>query len=314
VAWVTTLPTVTIGVVLSVFVTVMGQLIAADGAGTSPGIGEVQDLVAQGYGFVVPWMPVVVAALILLMLAWLVIVVFDVAATGGLIVQGDVALAGRPAAFRAGVAQGFGLWGRTAALVALSVAPSLAVALIQTVSTFGTVSIPLMTGGVPDASAMMVANQAAGAVGSLVSVLSIPVAVLALLALRWSLLEGLGFGDSLRTAWRACAAHLADVVIMYLVLLLASIVAGVAIGVVLTIVFVLAALVAAAFIIAEAWVAAAVVGIIGVVLGIAVAAVFQGGFAVVFSLTYTAFWRQLTVPVVSTVVEPEGLAAGGDVS
>jgi hypothetical protein len=292
----------------------MGQLIAADSTGGSAGLVEIRDLAAQSYDLIVPLMPAVVFGLAVLMLVWLVVVVFDVAATGGLVIQGDVALAGRPAAFREGMAQGFGVWGRTAALVALSVAPSLAVALIQTVSTFGTVSIPLMTGRAPDPSAMLVANQAAGWFGSLVSILSIPVAVLALLGLRYALLENLGFGDSLRSAWRVCGSHLADVVVMYLVLVLASIVVGLGIGIALTIVLVLAGLVAAAFVIAEAWAAAVAVGVIGITIGIVVAAVFQGGFAVVLSVAYTAFWRKLNEPGVPTVSESNALIAGGDVS
>lgn len=294
-------------------VAAMGQILATQGLESGGSDAEFDLMLARGFDAVAPWMPAFIAGLMVVMLLWLFVAIFDVAGGAGLISQADAALKGQPTSFGDGMARGFSAWGRVAALLALSAAPALVAALVQSLATFGSTTLPLLAGETPDPVTMMFANQAASGVGSLVSLLAVPVGVLAVVALRWVVLEDMGWRMALGRSWHTCKTRFADVALMYLVLLavalgvgiVLALAAGVLVAVFGTVVVVLA--------IAESMVAAVLLGVVGLLLLTGVVGLSQGALAVVMSVAWTVFWRRLTAPAEQPAVMPDLSVTEGDV-
>jgi len=274
--------------------------------------GDIADFVASAQQLAQPYLPVIIAGAVMLGLVWLTVVIFDVAATGGVIIQTNAALDGAHVSFREGMSQGFAAWGRTAALLAVAVAPSLAVALMQSFVTFLTVSVPLMSDSMPDVGRVMYANQAVGSVGGLVSLLAIPLGLLSMLGLRWALLEQASWRHAFGLAWQACRTNLVDVALMYLVFLAVSLVIGILVGIVLTVLVLIVAAIVVALAAAGSPTAALAVGVFAAVCLLVAFAAVQGAIALVFSVGYTVFWRTLTAPARLDAVPTTAFAAGGD--
>jgi len=233
-------------------VVALTQLVVAGDVSAIASLQEgITTLSSQIQGVAQPWVPAIVAGVLVIGIFWLAVIVVDVAATGGAVMQTDAALEGRDVSFQDGMRQGFEAWGRTATVLAVAVAPALSVALLQAAALFTTVTLPLMAGTPPDATRVFVANQMASSIGSLVSVLAIPLGVLAMLALRWTLIEGVSWHKAFAMAWRACRTHFVEVLLMYLVLLAISLAAGLLIGIVVTVIVSLAVAIPAGYALAR---------------------------------------------------------------
>jgi len=302
-----------LGVVVALDV-MLGQLLVMGDASGGPAAVRVAGALLRAQAQARPWMPMIVAAVALLVVAWLVAVIFDVAAAGGVIAQTDKSLRGERVSFRAGMSQGFALWGRTATLMALAAAPALATAFMQTAGMFVTVTLPLMSGAEVDVAGVLATNRMTNVVGSLLSLLAIPLGVLCALALRWALLEGATWRSALGAAWRACTSNLAEVALIYLVLLALSVVAGVLIGVVVGVLAAVLAIIVVMLFVAGSDTAALAVGALSAGCLILIGAAIQGGLSVVVSVAYTLFWRRLTAPADDSSISAPGLAVEGNVS
>jgi len=297
---------------LSGLVGVLGQEMARSELGGAPRSGGLLELLVSGYDVISAWLPLMIGASLVLMLGWLILAVFDVAAVGGAISQTDAVIQGRRASFGDGMRLGFDRWGRTAALLAVSAAPALLGALAQALATFITVTLPLMTDSSPNLSAVLLATQSASGIASLASILSIPLGVLVVLSLRWALLEDATWRPALGGAWHACRSRFADVAVMYLVLLVAAIAAGLALAFVLGVVVAIAGMAAGVAYFAQAVAVAIAIAVIGLLLAGLVGAGFQGVLSLVFSVAYTVFWRELTISMQSTTAPHAVVATEGE--
>ncbi len=287
---------------LSGIVGALGQEIALGGLGGSSSPGRLTRLAVAGYDLIVTWLPAIVGVSVVVMLGWLVFAILDVAASGGAISQADTVLRGGRASFREGMGFGFSRWGRIAALLAVTAAPLLVGALAQALATLATITLPLMRDSAPSLSAIWLANQSASGIASLASIVAVPLGVIVMIALRGALLEDLTWRAALGSAWHVCVSRFADVALMYLVLLVAALIAGVAFGLALAVVVAVAGTAAGVAYFSEAVIGAIVIGVLGLVAMVALSAVLQGAFNLVFSVTYTVFWRALTDSPVPTLV------------
>lgn len=171
-------------------------------------------------GFFSTYMVVVV----MLLLIWVAIAVFDVAATGGLITQVDSAEEGRGVRAGSGVAEGFGLWGRTAALLAVAAMPTLLAMLVRSSVLFFQFGLPALSGATPDPGASLGGYYLTAPLSAIAAVISVPLAVLVQLAMRFGLLDGQDWKTAMRSAWDVSRARLEPVALMWLTALLAGIV------------------------------------------------------------------------------------------
>lgn len=156
---------------------------------------------------------------------WLVLGVFDVAAQTGMVTQVDAVASRRSASLGAGLRDGFRLWWRAVALLAVAALPALSYLLVMAIVMFFTISLPLYLGEPPKASAALVANLAISPLSGVVSLLGVPLAVLVQLALRFAFLDDLMWRPAFRAAWRLAKTHVVEILITYSLLALVSIAA-----------------------------------------------------------------------------------------
>jgi hypothetical protein len=158
-------------------------------------------------------------------LVWLVLGVFDVAAQTGMITQVDAVASQRPASLGAGLRDGFRLWWRSVALLALAVLPALVYLLVMAVVMFFTISLPLYLGQPPKASAALVANLAISPLAGLVSLASVPLGVLVQLALRFAFLDDLPWRSAFGASWRLAKMYFVEILLTYALIALVSVAA-----------------------------------------------------------------------------------------
>ena len=242
------------------------------------------------------WIPLMLA-IIAIVVCWVVSGVFDVAATAGIITQTAASREDRPAAAAAGLRDGFRIWWRTVALLALAALPALVYLLIVAVTTFVAVSLPLYQGRLPDAAALTASNGISTMLSSVISLVSIPLAVLVALGLRFAVLGDCEWRDAVGRAWRLMRVRAVDVLVMYL--LIAGI--GIAIAVVMSILMclvgaVLGVIVAVVVAGGAKLLSASVVGVGGVAAVFLLVILFAATMVSVAwqSVAWTLFWRRAT--------------------
>lgn len=158
--------------------------------------------------------------------AWLALgiglAVFDVAAYAGMVTQSDVLVQGRRASFRQGMADGFRMWGRTAALYALVAMPQLISMLLVSLAFYLTFTLPLQQGGTPDIDMFSTAMNALSPLTSLMSLIALPLSVIVVIALRFALLAEMTWKPALGAAWRLIKANFTEVLLVFLTLYVVS--------------------------------------------------------------------------------------------
>lgn len=177
---------------------------------------------AQWMGSHVVAITVGVAALFVV---WVVLGVLDVAAQTGMVTQVDAVASRRPASLGAGLRDGFRLWWRAVALLALAALPALAYLLVMAIVMFFTISLPLFMGDPPRAGAALLANLAISPLSGIVSLVSVPLGVLVQLALRFAFLDDMVWRPAFGAAWRLAKKFFAEIVLVYALIALVSLAA-----------------------------------------------------------------------------------------
>ena len=257
-----------------------------------------------------------------LVLAWGVAGVYDVAATAGLITQAEASAQGRPASASTGLRDGFHVWWRTVGLLAVAALPSLIYMVAIGLVTLFAVSLPLYQGALPNPAALRTGTALSQPLSLLVSIVSIPLGILVALGLRFAVLRGFEWRESLAHAWDLAKHRLTDVGLMYLIVIgigTAISLVGMIPSIVLFVVF---AIVAAVTIGASHGAVSATLVVIGCIFAILVLVLFLVVMVATImwqSVAWTVFWRQITgvEPACQPSVAPSYVASdpqpiGGD--
>jgi hypothetical protein len=237
-----------------------------------------------------------VAGMVAVILLWIVLGVFDVAAQPGLITQASAASQGEPASVSAGMRDGFRLWWRTIGLLALAALPSLLYLLVMALVTLFTVSLPLYRGELPSPGASIAANMLASPLSTLTSLAAIPLGVLVQLSLRFGVVENREWRSALGQGWRLIKTRFADVAFMYLSLLGVSLIVSIPLTVVIVIITGVAAVVAISSFAAGA--GGMAMGVTAIVIGVTAMMLLMFAVSVAWfvyqSVVWTLFWRRAT--------------------
>jgi hypothetical protein len=161
---------------------------------------------------------VIVAVVVAVYTFWLALAIVDVAAQTGIVSQVDAVAEGKPASVRAGLRDGFRLWWRAVALLSIAMLPGLIILLAVAIVMFLTVSLPLLKGQPPSPALMVISNQFSAPLSSLISAVTIPLAILAGIALRYAVIDDIEWRPSLRASWQLIKVNLAEVAITYVLL------------------------------------------------------------------------------------------------
>lgn len=233
------------------------------------------------------------ASMVIAFLAYAVAAVVTVAAQGGIVHQVGQALRGGPVSASRGLAAGFAMWWRTAAILALPALPSLLFLLALALMLQFMVVGPLSAGGSPDALQLRITLDAISPLSTLVSFATVPLSVWAFLALRFAILADLTWRDAYVAAWRLAKAHLKDVALLFLVIYAVMFVVAFVAEVVIGLASGLLSLVAIlSWSMGGVAVAIAFVAFAALVAMIALAGV-SAGIALVTSAVWTLFWTRL---------------------
>lgn len=220
-----------------------------------------------------------------------VLLVADVAAQGGLVTEVDAVRRGEPASLGRGMRFGMARWWRIAALVALVALPALVMGLLYSIVLFN------FTRTADDAESLAVGVaylQMLSPLSSIVNLISIPLSVLATLALRFALIDDLEWRPALAAGWRHLFGHFVEVLAVWAVLLLVGMVAGAVLGVGLG-VGVAAAAVAVAVSVAAGGSPLVALGLgLGALVLVGVAFVAQMLIVSLSSAMWTIYWRTST--------------------
>jgi hypothetical protein len=194
----------------------LASAITASGTGVSTGTPTAAErlLVAAGQWLGTHWLALAVGAA-LVMAAWLVLGALDVAAQTGIVTQADAVADRRPASARAGMRDGFRFWFRAVALLALAALPTMVYLLVMAAVVFFTVSLPLYLGQPPNPGAAFAANLVLSPLSAVVSVISVPLAVLVQLALRFAVVDDVVWRPAFRSAWKLVKSNLTEIFIAY---------------------------------------------------------------------------------------------------
>ena len=159
---------------------------------------------------------------------WLVLGVFDVVAQIGIVTQANAVAERDPASLATGLRDGFRLWWRAVALLALAALPTLAYLLLMALMVLFTVTLPLYLGQPPHAGAALVSNLVLAPLSGIASLVSVPLAVLIQLAMRFAVIDDSAWRPSFGAAWRLAKANLAEIAVTYVLLLLVALLAVIA--------------------------------------------------------------------------------------
>jgi len=156
---------------------------------------------------------------------WIVLGVFDVAAQTGIVAQVAAVAEHRSASLLAGLHDGFRLWWRAVALLALAAMPSLAYLLVMALALFVTVTLPLLMGQPPKVGAALISNLVLSPLSGIASLVAVPLGVLVQLALRFAVVDNAEWRPAFRAAWRLAKANLAEIALTYALILLVTTIA-----------------------------------------------------------------------------------------
>jgi len=154
--------------------------------------------------------------------------VVDVAAETGIVTQVNAVAEKRVASARAGMRDGFRLWWRVVALLALAALPSLTYMLVMAIAMTLTVSLPLYLGNQPDPGAVLLTNLALSPLSVVVSLMAVPLYALVQLGVRFGILDDLEWRSAFYSAWRLAKANLVEVALTYALVGLVTMLAMVA--------------------------------------------------------------------------------------
>jgi hypothetical protein len=204
----------------------LASAITASSTSLSAGVPTAAErlLVAVGQWLGTHWLALATGTALVLA-AWLVLGVLDVAAQIGIVTQANAVAERRPASLRAGMRDGFLHWWRAVALLALAALPTMVYLLVMAAVVFFTVSLPLYLGQPPNPGGAFLANLVLSPLSAVVSVLSVPLAVLVQLALRFAVVDDVVWRPAFRSAWRLAKSNLTEIFIAYAVVALVSMVA-----------------------------------------------------------------------------------------
>jgi hypothetical protein len=207
------------------FVSTIASIEAGDSSGLDAARAQPLFTAAEWLG---AHLEVVVIGAIAVFSAWLVLGVFDVAAQIGIVTQVDAVAESRSASLTTGLRDGFRLWWRAVALLALAALPALVYLLLMALLVLFAVTIPLYLGQPPHAGAALLSNLVLAPLSGVVSLVSVPLVILVQLALRFAVIDDSAWRPAFGAAWRLAKAHLAEIAVTYLLLMLVTLVAVVA--------------------------------------------------------------------------------------
>jgi hypothetical protein len=204
----------------------LASAITASGTDLATGAptGAEKALVAVGQWLGTHW-PALATGAALVLAAWLVLGVLDVAAQTGIVTQANAVAERRTASARAGMRDGFRYWWRAVALLALAALPTMVYLLVMATVVFFTVSLPLYLGQPPNPGGAFAANLVLTPLSAVVSVTSVPLAVLVQIALRFAVIDDVVWRPAFRSAWQLAKSNLTEIFIAYALVALVSIAA-----------------------------------------------------------------------------------------
>ncbi|MBI5231199.1 MAG: hypothetical protein HY876_03425 [Coriobacteriales bacterium] len=255
------------------------------------------DALAEFGDFVARFWPFIVAGVLLLLMIWLVFLILQVAATGGLITQVDAAERGAPkVSALTGWGDGFHRFWPLAILGFLVALPTLVVLLLVSLALFAVVAVPLYAGGQPSWAGLI----GVLAIFVLLVIVLIPVnlvlGVLGTIGQRGIMLAGQGPWESLLDAWRMVRTRFKDVALTWLILLGIAIGFGIAMAIVILVLVGVIVVVFLGMGLAVPRATPVLIGL-GVVVGLVLAVIFSvisAAYATFHSAAWTLFWRRAT--------------------
>jgi hypothetical protein len=263
-----------------------------------------QFVTAAGTWFTANW-PALAFGAVVLLLAWAGTGIYDVAATAGIIAQTEASIEGRPTSAKAGLGQGFAVWWRTIGLLAIAAIPTLVYLLAMALVSLFTVSLPLYRGELPNAAAMSSGTMLMQPLSLLTSIVTIPLAVLVALGLRFVVLQGREWRPALGDAWLLVKRRPADIALMYLIVAGIGAAISFVVAIPLTIVAVVFGVLIAVMVSAAGGAMTAPVVIVGCIAVVFVSALFLAVVVATLlwqSVSWTVFWRHLTNPDAAAVL------------
>lgn len=235
-----------------------------------------------------------IVLVVALMVCAAAIAVIDVAAQAGLVDQAMAAAYGTEASFSAGLSRGMSRWWRTAALLAIPALPGLLYLLAYLSVMYASVVVPVLEGADFDSARMSAVSGGMGMVSSIISLIVVPLSVLATLGLRFSVADDAPWLESLKRSWTLVKSRFVDVLLSYLLMAVLTFVAVLAVEFVLALVILALVAIVVLLVTSGSGVAATVVGVTGGLV-VAIAIALMGGLlGAVVSSFWTVLWLRLT--------------------
>ncbi len=252
------------------------------------------DLYSENYALII-------AVTVMLFMLMIVTGIFQVAAYGGTIVQVDRARDGAKASFADGMREGMQRWWRTAGLLAISAIPNLVYMFALSLVGFFTLSLPAIRGGAPDMAGLMLGQTIISPLAVLSGLVSIPLALVVQLSLRYALLVGQDWKAALKSGWQLMKARLGAVALMFLSIYVVALIASFGVQIIMVLVSLIAVPIIVFSAVSQSAAGMVVGGAIAVIGVSAVMLVYGMLFEPFNSAVFTIFWRQLTPGYVSQV-------------
>ncbi|MDZ4180925.1 MAG: hypothetical protein U1E29_17120, partial [Coriobacteriia bacterium] len=161
--------------------------------------------------------------------------VLQVAAIGGLVTESNAVLRGDTGSVGEGLKRGLSHFLRTAAIWALQLLPQLAVLMAETVIIHFTFTLPLQAGLEPSPDAFGLAQALVTPLSLLSSLVTIPLHIVVMLALRFGLIERMAWREAIAAGWSLAKSCVAEVALVYLLLMLAGMAVGVVAAIVISV-------------------------------------------------------------------------------
>jgi len=163
---------------------------------------------------------------------WLVIGAVGVAAQTGIVTQVAAVAEARAASVGAGVRDGFRLWWRVVALLAIAALPGLVYLLVMAVVMTFTITVPLVLGKQPDPGTVLLANLGMSPLAPVTTLVAVPLGVLVELGVRFGVLDGVEWRPAFASAWRLARADFAEIALTYVLVTIVAAAASVAFAVI----------------------------------------------------------------------------------
>jgi hypothetical protein len=274
-------------------VSVLAALQQAPGSGAEPASPALAEQIASVSQSVLDRLPVIASLSLVVLVLWILLAVFDVASQAGMVRAASASLEDRAVSVSSAMREGFGLWWRTAYLLAIAAMPALIMLTAVAIAFLFTYSLPLSRGQMPSAAAGAGMQLVFGPLQTVASVLGAALGVIAQISLRFAVLDDVHWREAWARGWALTRSCVTDALVVYLfVAVLAGLASTVAIAACVA--------VGAAFVTAGVGLAAVagsavgtVVGAVGVIAASAGYLLFSAVLLAWTSTVWTVLWRRL---------------------